>query len=69
MVVTTRGGQQGDPKASGFCLKRVVGLSFFEAEAKPRVFSFCFWKCRPGFLVGLFVVRCPVPAVHVPGSK
>ena len=37
-VATTRGRQQGDPKASGLRPRGVKGLSYFAAEAQPRAF-------------------------------
>ena len=37
-VATTRGRQQGDPKASGLRLRGVKGLSYFTAEAQPQAF-------------------------------
>ena len=43
LLATTRGRQQGDPKASGLRPRGVIGLSYFAAEAQPRGFL-NFWE-------------------------
>ena len=58
-VATTRGRQQPDQNASGLCPRGLTGLSFFQRRPslEPSIF---FRKSQPGFLICLFLFRCPV---------
>ena len=71
-VATTRGRQQGHPKASGLRTRGVKGLSYFAARPSLDPFLF-FWKSQPGFRTKLTcfllgVLYCTSTTIFVPST-